>query len=224
MKYGSAHHLSRVLIGLAALALGCATPVEVAFEGREDLSRYRTWSWAREDGPRVHAPQDAAAALEAQLNRYVEEQLSAKGFRRTRRGGDFIVSYRLAVARRSRVEQQAKAGYHVSSHSSPPSFMVEGTAPVVRNYQAIHVAIGASEPAGETLWRAELRQDAEDSFSLTLREAVAKLLERLPEPGPERACRAADETYSETEAEPGCTPPKPETPPRRRSYSPGQLG
>ena len=214
-------HSSAILAGLIAiLALGCATPLEVAFVGGDELSRYRTWSWARDSGDRVYAPEGDATALEANVDRQVEGWLAAKGFRRKSTGGDFVVSYRLAFARRSVVEYEPRASYVVSSHSSAPSYAVEGTTVVTRDYQAIHLAIGASDRPGTSVWRAELRQNGEDVFSLTVEQAVAKLLERFPMRQSSSVCEPDAESSEATNGA-GCAPSQPRTPrPRPSSFRP----
>lgn len=223
MKSWNARNLSTILAGLAAIAVlvpGCATPIEVAFDEREDLSPYRTWSWARESGARVYAPHGDAVALEARMSRYIEERLAAKGFRRVRVAADFVVSYQLAFERRSVVGYRPRAAYQLSSHSSAPSFVVEGSEAVTRVYQALHLAIGVREPRGRALWRAELRQNGEETFSLTLQGAVATLLERLPkhEPGPpcnassKRSGAADVEREVDAEIEGRCPPTRPRAP------------
>jgi len=175
----------------AALAcVACVSPLEIAFDTPGDLSPYSTWSWAGNDAPRVVSADGDATAIAARIDRLVEDRLAERGFRRVRRGGDFIVGYRIGIARRTVVETHARASYQLSSHSWSPSFIVGGSETRNVVYRTLHLAIAASRPQGARLWRAELRQSVEEGFGLTPREAVALLLEGLPPRGP-AACDAA---------------------------------
>ena len=97
---------------------------------------------------------------------------------------------------------------------------MEGTTVVTRDYQAIHLAIGASDRPGTTVWRAELRQNGEDAFSLSVSQAVAKLFERFPVQHSSGACELGGEASEATDGA-GCAPSPPRTPrPRPSSFRP----
>jgi hypothetical protein len=169
-----------VAISLAALGLGCATTVDVAFDEREDFSRYRTWDWLPHPRSIVDAPDGGAAALDARLARIIERQLTRKGFERARDRPDFFVTYQLALRQRTEVVDQPRALYELDTHHSDGSFLVESSERVARDYTEIQLAIRLTQAGGRVLWRAKLTHLEESVFALELDDAVAVLLERLP--------------------------------------------
>ena len=169
-----------LVILLTALGAGCATNVNVVFDKREDLSRYRTWDWFPNARADIDAPSGEAAGLDARLARLIEQGLRANGFVRGGEHADFFVTYRLALRRRSVVVEQPSAVYHLSSYSSQGSFLIEGSETKTRIYQEIHLSISITGARGRILWRAQLVQQQEEDFALKLNDAVAILLERFP--------------------------------------------
>ena len=187
-----------VVILLTALGAGCATNVNVVFDKREDLSRYRTWDWFPNARSDIEAPGGEAAGLDARLARLIEQGLLANGFSRGGEHADFFVTYRLALRRRSVVVEQPSAVYYLSSYTSQGSFLIEGSEKTTRIYQEIHLSIGITGARGRILWRAQLVQQQEESFALKLNDAVAILLERFP-----RRRSICDEAGAATES-PAC--------------------
>jgi hypothetical protein len=171
-------HLVAIL--LTALGAGCATNVNVVFDKREDLSRYRTWDWFPNARADIDAPGGEAVALDLRLARLIEQGLLANGFVRGGKDADFFVSYRLALRQRSVVVEQPSAVYRLDSYSSQGSFLIEGSEKQTRIYRETHLSIGVTGARGGILWRAQLVQREEASFALKLNDAVAILLERFP--------------------------------------------
>jgi hypothetical protein len=181
----------RVAILLAWLGLGCATTVDIAFDEREDFSRYRTWDWLPHGLPNVDAPESDARSLDAHLARLIERELLERGFERSADRPDFLVTYRLALRRRAVIVDEPAAPYLLSSLHHSPSYWVEGSRKALRVHEKVRLSIGVSE-AGEwtMIWRATLLRTLEDAPVLRLDDAVATLLDRFPPLGPPKADRA----------------------------------
>lgn len=99
----SASAACRLLAALAAgwFAAGCArpTPIEVTWDEREDLSRFRTWDWIDGHAVFVRAAAGDSAEVEAQLSALVESALRERGLERTAGNGELRVAALLVGTR-----------------------------------------------------------------------------------------------------------------------------
>lgn len=168
---------------LAWLGVACSTTVDVAFDEREDFSRYRTWDWLPHAVPHVDAPHRDAPALDARLARLIERALRGRGFERTGDRADFFVTYQLVLRRQTVVVYVPFAPYLLSSNHSSPSYWIEGSEKESRVYEDIHLAIDVTEGRGRSIWHAALERRVEEGSALPLDDAVATLLERFPRHG-----------------------------------------
>jgi len=169
------------VILLAALVAGCATRVDVVADDAQLLSTYRTWDWAPRSHPWTDGRDPDSVPRDADLALRIEERLRENGFERTDGRPEFLVSYRLATRRQDVVVSQPRAIYQLDTHHAQGSFVIEGTDRVTRVYTEIRLAVAATGAQGQTLWRAELVQQAESGFGLALREAVTAVLEHFPQ-------------------------------------------
>jgi hypothetical protein len=172
-----------VALALAWLCAACTTTVDVVVDEREDFSRYRSWDWLPRPAPSVDEPQSLPPALDARLAWLVERSLRARGLERTGDGADFFVTYHLEGRRRAMIVDQPFAPYLLDSHHSSPSYWIEGSDRVTRIYEDLRLGIGVTDGRGRVTWQAWLEQSVEAGSGLPLEAAVAKLVERFPEPG-----------------------------------------
>jgi hypothetical protein len=171
----------------AGLGSACASSEYVFYDEREDLSRYHTWSWLPHDAPSVDAPHAQERAIDARLARVIERELAASGFARSAGRPDFYVAYHLALERYSMVVDEPRAPYLLSSLTSSPSYLVEGSRKATRVQEQLRLAIRFVEPEGRMLWQAGLVRVQEDHRTLPLDRDVASLLARFPRPAPPEA-------------------------------------
>jgi hypothetical protein len=172
--------LATLLLGVAA---SCSTTVEVAFDPREDFSRYRTWNFLPGSPPRVDAPHGNARALDGRLARLVARGLAEIGLERRATAPDVLVSYHLVLRRQVVEVEEPRAPYLLSSHHSSASYWVEGSNRVRHVHEEVRLGIGLVETSGRMVWRAAWLRTLEEAPILPLDEAVASLLERYPRPG-----------------------------------------
>ncbi len=173
-----------ILLGLLAfpawLALGCAHSVIVDVDEQEDFSSYRTWDWMPQIRPKVVAPSGGGSALDARVAGLIEASLREQGFERTSDRPDFYLTYFLLVKRQTEVVQQAVAPYLLSSHHYSPSYLIEGSVTVIRQYDHFRLAIGISQGPGRMTWRAAVVSRVAADTELPLDDAIGILLERFP--------------------------------------------
>ena len=178
-------------VTLTGLGVGCASTVRVAFDEREDFSRYRTWGWLPHGVPNVDAPHGDPHALDARVAKLIERELLASGLERAAGRPDLLVRYHLTLRRRAVVVEEPAAPYLLSSHNSSASYWIEGSRKAIRIQEHVRLAIRFSA-RGRTIWRATLLRTLEDAPVLSLDDAVSTLLERYPRPAPWNEANEAD--------------------------------
>jgi hypothetical protein len=168
---------------LAALGAGCATSVDVAFDEREDFSRYRTWNWLPRAARAVDTPLGPTPALDARLARLVERALRARGFERRDGPADLFVSYSLRVQREFVTVRETPALQQLSSLHNSPSYWIQAPRSELHIYERGHLTIVvAGRRQRRVIWRGELEGRFRGDFSPHLEEAVWSLLGRFPPP------------------------------------------
>ncbi len=181
-------HLVGIL--LAGLGIACSTTVHVAFDEREDFSRYRTWNWQPDRARTVDAPLSDALALDAALARLVESALRDRGFTRSRDRVDFFVATHLRVEREFVIVNETGAMQVLSSLHYSPSYWVQATKSVLRRYESAQLAIVVTHGHRQRrVWRGEFQGRFPGDFAPHLGNAVSRLLERFP-PEPKTAAPA----------------------------------
>ncbi len=169
-----------VALGLAWLAIACTSTVNVAFEDRRTLSRYSTWDWQPDATRSVEANLDEEPALQAQLDRLIEQALRGRGFERAHHNAEIFLTYHLAHRLRVEVINVPMAAQFVASYHSSPSYWIEGTTKEQRVYREVRLAIVVTQGDGRTLWQASLERLAKQSTEILLKDIVGSLIEQFP--------------------------------------------
>ena len=97
------------LIALGGVGLaGCAasTPIEVTWDEREDLARFRTWDWIDGDAVLVRAPFGDDAETEAQLSALLASALRERGLEHSPGSGELRVAALMVGVRSYQVSRR----------------------------------------------------------------------------------------------------------------------
>jgi hypothetical protein len=172
------------LIALAAGGLvGCATPnpIQVSWDGREDLSRFRTWDWIDGDAVHVRAPFGDEAAVQAQFTALLVSALRDRGLERVPGGGELRVAGLMVGMRTYQVFRRARAMQTLHSYHDIGGYEVQADDLERRAVDRCRVAIYLTGPRQERMiWQAVSEQRHSDGCARHLDDAVAELLDRLP--------------------------------------------
>ena len=175
-----ASHLAAIL--LAGLGIACSTTVHVAFDEREDFSRYRTWNWQPDRARTVDAPLSDAPALDAALARFVESALRDQGFTHSPDAADFFVAIHLRVERELVTVNETGAMQVLSSLHDSPSYWIQATKSELRRYESAQLTIVVTDRHRQRrVWRGEFEGRFPGDFAPHLGDAVSRLLERFPQ-------------------------------------------
>jgi hypothetical protein len=176
---------SAALIALAfGGSAGCAAPnpVHVRWDGREDLSRFRTWDWIEGDAVHVRAPFGDEAAVQEQFTALLESALRDRGLERVPGGGELRVAGLLVGMRSYQLIPRARAMQTLYSHHTMGGFEVQADDLEQRTVERCRVAIYLTGPRQERMiWQAVSEQRHSDGCVRHLDDAVAELLDRLPQ-------------------------------------------
>lgn len=189
-------------IGLLVLALGCVSGGNLdgsssaadRAANRLRISNARTWAFLKSDPTvdrlsrgatagstyRVTSPLRNAAALDAEVARYIEDVLGALGFAQVEHEADIYVNYTLVLQPHAQFVEDNFSQRFLASFSYSPSYIIESSEITRRNYEDLDLAIDLREPRGRTLWRRELKLRLKAFDPLALRERVEDLLAPLP--------------------------------------------
>jgi len=169
---------------LTSLAVGCLTTVQTRLDERDDISRYRSWSWLPHAEQTIDAPHRSdARGLDERLGRLIEQSLYRNGFVRVDRGTgrtELYVSYQVALKRRKTIVDVPMGLNLVNSYSHSASYWVEGVNREVRIYDELHLAIGIADPSGRVLWHGSFIQPLADEEPIPAGRAVETLMRDLP--------------------------------------------
>lgn len=91
--------ITGLLVWLAPVVSGCGTlRITTAHDPTAPFAAYTTYEWAEAQPiPHLRRSPQARAQLDAMIRRAVEWQLAAKGYTRSPRQPDFLVSYSIAT-------------------------------------------------------------------------------------------------------------------------------
>ena len=203
-----------LLLVAAAFCVGCASTTNIRVDQREVLSPLRTWNWLPTNASPelgVNAPHRNAPVLHNRLERLIAQELGALGFERVDRA-DFFVVFQLVLVPRRVTVYEPRAPYLLSSMTSSASYWIEGSNAKILVFEEFRLVIGLFSKPGQIFWRGVLERQVEEGENLSLGEAVAELLERLPPP-----------TYNppaglDREIDPPPEPNTPELPTRDRPH------
>lgn len=176
-----------MLAALIALAVGglagCAgpTPIEVTWDEREDLSRFRTWDWIDGDAVYVHAPFGDDAQMEAQFAALLESALRERGLERAPGSGELRVAGMIVGSRTYQVFRRARAMQTLHSFHDIGGYEVQADDVERRAVDRCRVAIYLTGPRQERMiWQAVSEQRHSDGCARHLDDAVANLLDSFP--------------------------------------------
>lgn len=177
--------LAAILIAVfsAALGLGCATSVDVAFDEARDFSPYRTWEWLPGESRRVEAPRSVEGVLEAKLGRLVDQALSERGLVRSgpEEAPDLLVSAFLGIQRQHIWVTETGAMQTVHSFHDSPSYEIQSGRQVLHRFEKGYLVIAIADAAQRSVvWRGEFRGRYREAFWPHINEAVSILLARFP--------------------------------------------
>jgi len=169
-----------VATAVAVLAAGCATSVDVAFDDRQDFSRYHSWDWL--PGARsVDAVPGEERTLDALTSRLVERELRDRGLVRVLDGADLLVGYALRVQRQLVAVNETGAENLLSSHHDSPSYRIQVTKKRIEVHDNGYLRIVVTDGRRErVVWRGELRARRRGDFAGHLPDAVSRLLGQFP--------------------------------------------
>jgi hypothetical protein len=164
------------------LIVACATsPVDVAFDRREDFSRFRTWDWIDGAALVVHAPFQDTPVIEARLAARIERELRARGLERAPGRAELRVAVLLVAQRSYQAFRRATAVQTLNSFHHSGSYEVQSEVTERRPIDRFRLAVYITGSGQERLiWQAELDERYLDGFARHLDDAVANLLERFP--------------------------------------------
>ncbi len=166
---------------VAALELGCASPVEVEYDPDRDFARYRTWDWVAGEAIVVKAPFEDEATVAALLARSVEQQLEPRGLVRSPGGGDVRVGAVFAAVRDHQYIERAGALETLSTHHETPSYETQSVRSEVRVVDRCRVSLYVSDRAsGDLVWQASVVEHRAGGCRARIGDAVARLVERFP--------------------------------------------
>ena len=172
-----------IALSLACLATACTSTVDVAFEDHRTLSRYSTWDWRPDATPSIEADPEEQPALQAQLDRLIEQALRKRGFERAHRDADIFLTYHLAHRLKVEVVNVPMAAQYVASHHSSASYWISGTNQEDRVYREVRLAIVVTQADGRTLWQASLVRLVQEDTEMLLEDIVGPLIEQFPGSG-----------------------------------------
>jgi hypothetical protein len=164
------------------LGLGCASqsPIQVAYDQRADLSRFRTWDWIEGDAIFVHAPYDAAG-VEARLSALVESALRERGLERAPGSAEVRVAAMLVGVRHVEAYRRARAMQTLYSNHDIGGYEVQGEEEERRTVDRCRLAILLTGPHQEQLiWKGVSEAQHANGCAPHLDEAVADLLAGFP--------------------------------------------
>lgn len=186
-------HLAATLA--AALALGCATSVDVYFDSSQDFSRYRTWDWL--PGARsVDAIPSEERSLAALTSRVVAAELGRHGLVRVDGGADLLVGYALRVERHLVALNETGAPELLASHHSSPSYLVQASKARIEIYDYGHLEVVMTDGRRERrVWWGELWARRRGEFGRHLPGAVSRLFQELPEVSPAPAAELRPRSF-----------------------------
>lgn len=181
-------------IGIVAMAMGCASTIDIDAWDPDGISQSRTWAFLRHDPPidlsrdalapeftyRVTSPMRDAQHLDADVARCIEEALAARGFERVETDADFYVDYQLTLQPRAETVEVPLGQRFVPSLSFSQSYLIEGLDISERRFEALRFEIDLRERRGRILWRAELLRELETREELVLGRDVDNLIDQLP--------------------------------------------
>ena len=175
------------LVALAATALGagCAapSPVTVAWDQREDLSRFRTWDWIEGEAVLVRAPSGNEDKLQAQLSALVATALRERGLERAPGNGEIRVAALLVVHRTYQAIPRSRAMQTLHSNHDLGSYEVEAQELERRLLDRIRLSVYVTGARQErVLWQGALDEQYQGGFASHLDGAVASLLAEFPPP------------------------------------------
>jgi hypothetical protein len=173
------------LAALAAgmLASGCAArgPVEVTWDKRDDLSKFRTWDWIDGDAIFVRTPSGDSAEVEARVSALVERALRERGLARSPGNAEFRVAALMVGIRTYQSFRHPRAVQTLYSYHDIGGYEVQADDLERRAVDRCRVAIYITGPHQERmLWRGVWEERYPDGCALHIDEAVANLIERFP--------------------------------------------
>lgn len=174
-------HLPLAVLAAVLTGFGCATPIDVRYDEREDFSRYRTWDWLPGQAIVVKAPFEDERALEALLARAVERELAPRRLSHAPGRGDVHVGAVFSAVRDVEYFYRHGAVETLTSFHETASYETQSVTTETRVVDRCHLALYVS--SGRTqrlLWRASLRDRFSGGCRSHLEAAVGSLLERLP--------------------------------------------
>jgi uncharacterized protein DUF4136 len=188
--------ISSGLFALVAgiLAAGCMSPapIQVAWDKREDLTRFHTWDWIDGDAVFVRAPFGDEAGLKAQLSALLESSLRERGLERAPGSSELRVAALMVGTRTVQVFRRARAVQTLNSFHDIGGYEVQADDMEQSLVDRCRVAIYLTGPHQERMiWQAVSEQRHSDGCARHLEDAVADLLDRFPprsaapgDPGP----------------------------------------
>jgi hypothetical protein len=179
-------------LAVGMLAAGCAAPapIEVTWDQREDLSRFRTWDWI--EGPAVHvrAPVGNEADARSRLSAVIERALRERGLARAPGGGEVRVAALLVGIRTYQVFRRARAMQTLNSYHDIGGYEVQADEMERRAVDRCRVAIFLTGPRQERMiWQAVSEQEHPDGCARHLEDTIAELLAQFP---PQTVAREPD--------------------------------
>lgn len=173
--------LPAAVLATALAALGCATPVDVRYDDREDFSRYRTWDWLPGQAIVIEAAFEDERTVEALLARAVAREMEALGLSQAPGRGDVNVGVVFSGVRDVEYFQRHGAVETLTSFHETQTFETQSVTTESRVVDRCHVALYVSGArTRRLLWQASLRERMSGGCRTHLEAAVATLLERFP--------------------------------------------
>lgn len=171
-------------LAVLALAVGCATSVELQTlrDDETDFSRYRSWSWrpaaVEDERPRSETERELAR----RVHRGIRRDLAQKGFDYRSGNADLEIDARLAVTREQEVTHRTGAIESLSSLHDSASFEIQGTRREVVPYERGRLTIRVIDRRrNREVWRAEYEGRFRGEFTPHVERAIAHSLASLPE-------------------------------------------
>jgi len=164
------------------LSVACAPSlVDVAFDQREDFSKFRTWDWIDGAALVVHAPFEDPRAIEARLAAFIEDALRERGLERAPGRAELRVAALLVAKRSYQTFRRATAMQTLNSFHHSGSYEVQSELLEMRPIDQLRLVVYITGSRQERLiWQAALDERHLNGFAPHLDGAVSHLLERFP--------------------------------------------